>query len=116
MRFKTVCTLASLLLLAAFALAGQKSYVNVAVTSHGDKFITVLLPNGVFSEQQLCIGTQQQMDKGGIDCYASVPFPVPAELRVTSLPGRVALPPSMEPKDGPEALDPNGIELGGTKG
>jgi|SRR5208282_470575 len=82
------------LLLTAIA-SSEITHQNFCSTEHGDNKIMVLLPGSVFDRQQLCVGTQQQMDAGvGIDCYESIPLPVPPELRTPVLPARINVPSS----------------------
>ncbi len=80
-----------ILLFTALALGSELNFCSI---ERGDSRIMVLLPGDVFATQVLCIGTQQQMDAGiGIDCYESIPFPAPNELRTPRLPARVSFPP-----------------------
>lgn len=87
-------------LLLASAFGQSKSYRYFQVTQHGNNIIIATLPekpDAILNTPQLCVGTVQQMHKGGIDCYDAIPMFVPKELRKDVLPARIAIPPSMQP-------------------
>lgn len=74
--------LSILLLLACSAVA--KDYRQVTIHRHDKAIVMVFLPEwslgGGPPILRLCVGTQEEMDSRGIDCYPVVPLPEPKEL------------------------------------